>query len=120
MVRLKCLLFEKTLARVLPACKKNFLFYWRNRCSAGRSCSKDDQRLTRVSFSFVKKTFLWIIFSVIFKTVQSSIVDGKIKPGPSRVRFSPRGMKISFVPGEHGFSFFQVENVHWKCMCAAH
>ena len=29
------------------------------------------------------------------------------------------GMKISFVPGEHGFSSFQVENVHWKCMCAA-
>ena len=21
--------------------------------------------------------------------------------------------------GEHGFSSFQVENVHWKCMCAA-
>ena len=31
-----------------------------------------------------------------------------------------RGMEISFVPGEHGFSSFQVENVHWKCMCAAH
>ena len=92
MVRLKCLLFEETLARVLRACKKNFLFYWRNRCSTGRSCSKDDQRLTRVSFSFVKKkqkTFLYIVFSLIFKTVQSSIVDGKIKPGPSRVRFSP-------------------------------
>ena len=72
MVRLKCLLFEETLARVLRACKKNFLFYWRNRCSTGRSCSKADQRLTRVSFSFVKKTFLCIIFSVIFKSVQSS------------------------------------------------
>ena len=72
MVRLKCLLFEETLARVLRACKKNFLFYWRNRCSTGRSCSKVDLRLTRVSFSFVKKTFLWIIFSVIFKSVQSS------------------------------------------------
>ena len=81
MVRLKCLLFEETLARVLRACKKNFLFYWRNRCSTGRSCSKDDQRLTQVSFSFVKKTFLWRIFSVIFKTVQSSIVDGNMKPG---------------------------------------
>ena len=112
MVRLKCLLFEETLARVLRACKKNFLFYWRNRCSTGRSCSKDDQRLTRVSFSFVKKTFFWIIFSVIFKTVQSSIVDGKIKPGPSRVRFSPGASKFSFVPGEHGVSFFQIENVH--------
>ena len=30
------------------------------------------------------------------------------------------GMEISFVQGEHGFSSFQVENVHWKCMCAAH
>ena len=30
------------------------------------------------------------------------------------------GMEISFVLGEHGFSSFQVENVHWKCMCAAH
>ena len=58
------LLFEETMARVLRACKKNFLFYWRNRCSTGRSCSKADQRLTKVSFSFVKKTFLWIIFPV--------------------------------------------------------
>ena len=72
MVRLECWLFEETLARVLRACKKNFLFYWRNRCSTGRSCSKADQRLTRVSFSFVKKTLLWIIFSVIFKSIQSS------------------------------------------------
>ena len=31
-----------------------------------------------------------------------------------------RGMEISFVPGELGFSSFQAENVHWKCMCAAH
>ena len=31
-----------------------------------------------------------------------------------------QGLEISFVPGEHGFSSFQVENVHWKCMCAAH
>ena len=30
------------------------------------------------------------------------------------------GMKIFFVTGEHGFSPFQVENVHWKCICAAH
>ena len=72
MVRLKCLLFEETLARVLRACKKTFLLSWRYRCFTGRSCSKADQRLTRVSFSFVKKTFLWIIFSVIFKSVQSS------------------------------------------------
>ena len=33
---------------------------------------------------------------------------------------SCQGMEISFVLGEHGFSSFQVENVHWKCMCAAH
>ena len=48
---------EETLAGVFRACKKNFLFYWRNRCSTGRSCSRADQRLTRVSFSFVKKHF---------------------------------------------------------------
>ena len=54
MVRLKCLLFEETLARVLRAYKKNFLFYWRNRCSTGRICLRADQHLTRVSFSFVK------------------------------------------------------------------
>ena len=29
-------------------------------------------------------------------------------------------MKTFVVPSEHGFSSFQVENVHWKCMCAAH
>ena len=50
-------------------CKTNFLFYWPNRCSTGHSCAKADQRLTWVSFSFVKKL---IIFSVIFKSVQSS------------------------------------------------
>ena len=49
---------EETLARVFRACKKNFLFFWRNRCSTGRSCSKADQRLTRVSFSFVKNISL--------------------------------------------------------------
>ena len=58
MVRLKCLLFEETLARVLRACKKNFSFYWRNRCSTGRKCSKADQRLIRDSFSFVKNISL--------------------------------------------------------------
>ena len=45
------------LRRVLRASKKNFLFYWRNRCPTGRNCSKADQRLNRVSFSFVKKHF---------------------------------------------------------------
>ena len=94
MVRLKCLLFEETLARVLRVWKKNFLFYWRNRCSTGSSRSKADQRLTRVSFSFVKKTFLWIIFSVIFKSVQS--VNLLANEAGSRVRFSPGAWKFSF------------------------
>ena len=31
-----------------------------------------------------------------------------------------RGTKIFVVPGKHDFSSFQVENVHWNCMCAAH
>ena len=31
-----------------------------------------------------------------------------------------KGMKIFVVPGEHDFFSFQVENVHWKCMCVAH
>ena len=30
------------------------------------------------------------------------------------------GTKIFVVPGEHDFFSFQVENVHWKCICAAH
>ena len=58
MVRLEYLLFEETLARVFQACKKNFLFYWRNRCFTGRSCSKADQRLTRVSFSLLLKNMI--------------------------------------------------------------
>ena len=33
---------------------------------------------------------------------------------------SCRGTKIFVVPGEYDFSSFQVENVHWKCMCVAH
>ena len=40
--------------------------------------------------------------------------------GWSRVQFLPWGMEISFVLGELGFSSFQVENVYWKFMCAAH
>ena len=39
---------------------------------------------------------------------------------PVTISILARGMQISFVPGEHSFSSFQVENVHWKCMCAAH
>ena len=35
----------------------DFLFYWWNRRSTGRSCSKANQRLTGVSFSFVQKYF---------------------------------------------------------------
>ena len=52
------------LRRHWPECrrfggvKKNFSFYWRNGCSTERSCSKADQRLTRVSFSFVKNVSL--------------------------------------------------------------
>ena len=92
MVCLKSLLFEETLARMVRACKNNFLFYWRNRCSTGRRCSKADQRLTRVSFPFVKKTFLWIIFSVIFKSVQS-LTCWQNEVG-SRVRFSPGAWKF--------------------------
>ena len=93
MVRLKCLLFEETLARGLRACKMNFLFYSRNRCSTGRSFSKADQCLTRVSFCFVKKNpFLWIIFSVIFKSVQSSTCWQN--EAGSRVRFSPGAWKF--------------------------
>ena len=65
-VRLKCLLFEETLARVRRACKKNFLFYLCNRCSTGYS-SKVDQPLARVSFPFVQEHF-----SVIFMSIQSS------------------------------------------------
>ena len=30
------------------------------------------------------------------------------------------GTKSFVVPGEHGFSSFQVKNVHWMCVCAAH
>ena len=30
------------------------------------------------------------------------------------------GYEIFVVPGEHEFFSIQVENVHWKCMCAAH
>ena len=80
MGRLKCLLFEETLARVLRACKKTFLFYWRNRCPTGRSCSKADQRLTRVSFSFVKKHFFGK-FSHLFLRASTRQLVGKMKRG---------------------------------------
>ena len=53
-------------------CLRPFLLYWRNRCSTV-PCSKADQRLTRgFLFLLLKKTFLWIIFSVTFKSVQTS------------------------------------------------
>ena len=48
-------------------------------------------------------------------------------PGKNRTRDAPvqcrefnshLGTKIFVVPGEHDFFPFQVENVHWKCMCA--
>ena len=56
----------------------------------------------RVSFSFVKKTFLWRIFSVIFKTVQSSIVDGKMKRGGREFDSRP-GHKNFLCPGRAWF-----------------
>ena len=96
MVRLKFLLFEeKTLAGVCRACKKNFLFYWCNRCSTGSSFSRADKRLTQVSFSF-----LWIIFSVIFKSIQSSTCwqneafasDFKFRTNPPRLGFEQPGL----------------------------
>ena len=33
---------------------------------------------------------------------------------------SRQGYENFRFPGEHDFSSFQVENVHWKCMWAAH
>ena len=62
MVLLKFLLFEgTTLARVRRACKKNFWFYWCNRCSTRSSCPKADLRLTGVSFSFVQRAELCLV-----------------------------------------------------------
>ena len=87
MVRLKCLLFEETLARVLRACKKiNFLFYGCNRCSTGLSYSKADQRLTRVFFFLLLKNVSLDNFLRYFKSVQSSTCWQK--QAGSRVRFS--------------------------------
>ena len=80
MVRLKCLLFEETLVRVLRACKKNFLFYWRNRCSTGCSCSKADQRLTRVFFLSLKNISL-DNFAQLFLRASNHQLVGKMKPG---------------------------------------
>ena len=45
-------------------------------------------------FFFCSKTFLWIIFSVIFKSVQSSTCWQN--EAGSRVRFSPRAWKFPF------------------------
>ena len=42
---------------------------------------------------------LYRTFQPLNRRVASSILD--------------QGLEISFVPGEHGFSSFQVENVHW-------
>ena len=41
------------------------------------------------------------------------------EPECSEFDSCPGNKEISFVPGENGFSTFQVENVHWKCMFAA-
>ena len=56
----------------------DFLFYWWNRCSTGRSCSKANQRLTGVSFSFVQKYFFgW--FSPLFFRVSNHQLVVKMK-----------------------------------------
>ena len=40
---------------------------------------------------------------------------------PEGRKFDSRSIFVQFfVLGKHGFSSFQVENVHWRCMCAAH
>ena len=97
---LKCLLFQETVARVLRACKKNFLFYRRNRCSTGRSCSKADQRLTRVSFSFVKIHFFGQ-FSQLFLRASNRQLVGKMKPG--REFDSRLGHENFLCPGQAWF-----------------
>ena len=100
------LLFEETLAKVLRACKKNFLFYWSNRCFTGRSCLKADQRLTRVYFSFVKKTFLWIIFSVIFKSVHTALSERNLsffRARGKRPALSEMIMKFNLATPSNGF-----------------
>ena len=70
---------EETLARVFQAFKtQNVLFYMRNRCFTGRSCSKADQRLTQDSFSFVKNISL-DNFSQLFLRVSNQQLIGKMK-----------------------------------------
>ena len=49
--------------------------------------------------------------------LKKGIILYKIPTGGSVVRTSD---VVFGVPVEHGFSGFQVENIHWKCMCAAH
>ena len=60
----------------------------------------------RIELTTLRMLHVYRTFQLLNRRVASSILA--------------RGMEISFVPGEQGFSFFQVENVHWKCMCAAH
>ena len=49
-----------------------YLNWWCSRCSVGRSCSKAFSALSPGYFFFRSKTFLRIIFSVIFVSIQLS------------------------------------------------
>ena len=49
-----------------------YLNWWCSRCSVGRSCSKAFSALSPSYFFFRSKTFLRIIFSVIFVSIQLS------------------------------------------------
>ena len=62
--------------------------------------------LGRIELTTLRILHVYRTFQPLNRRVASSILAG--------------GMEISFIPGEHGFSSFQVENVLWKCMCAAH
>ena len=73
-----CYFIGETLARVRRACKKKFLIYWCNRCSTGCSCSKTNQPLARVSFSFVQKHSFGS-FSPLFLRVSNHQLVDKMK-----------------------------------------
>ena len=77
MVRLKCLLFD-TGHSASERVKRTFCFTARDRCSTGRSCSKADKRLTRVSVSFVKEHFFGQFCSVILLSYRRLCMRNKI------------------------------------------
>ena len=68
------------------ACKHNFLFYWCNRCSTGRSCQKADQRLQRLPLTRALK---------VFSSVQTCGLVDVTQPLPW---FSRVGQLIFFSP----------------------